>query len=109
MISKLVQWTKDIIAELYPDKSDSAAVSAEMVTEIDTWASVFNNCPKWASKKNQVYTEGDARSVCAELARLTTLELESQVSGSDRAEYINKVYQGVIEQIDTYAEYGKAG
>ena len=108
MISKLVQWTKDIIAELYPDKSDSAAVSVEMVTEIDTWASVFNNCPKWASKKNQVYTEGDARSVCVELARLTTLELESQVSGSDRAEYINKVYQSVIEQIDTYAEYGMA-
>ena len=47
-------------------------------------------------------------AVAGEMSRLITLELKSEVTGSSRADFINKKYAEVIEGIRIPVEYGCA-
>lgn len=47
-------------------------------------------------------------SIASETARLTTLELKSEIGGSKRAEYLNSQYRKVIEKIRIITEYACA-
>lgn len=47
-------------------------------------------------------------AIAFEMARMITIELQSVVSGSPRADFINKCYQRIIDEIRIPVEYGCA-
>lgn len=49
-----------------------------------------------------------AAAVSSELARMITIELSSQISGSARAEYLNRYYREVVENLRVPVELGCA-
>ena len=49
-----------------------------------------------------------ASAIASELARMVTIELPSEISGSRRAEYLQKVYSKLIGNIRVPVEYGCA-
>ena len=112
MLAQIVQWSKNIIDQLIPMQGGAidvgATVSPAMVRGIENWTVLYNNNPLWVSKRDLIFTLGLPGSIASELSRLTTIEMKSEITGSPRADYLNGVYQGFLEDIRTYLEYGCA-
>ena len=88
-------------------KLDGTTVSGTMQREIELWELMYRDKAPWVDNQ-KIFSAGLAASVSAELARLVTLEMKSEVKGSSRADYINGVYQKVLEGIREKVEYGCA-
>lgn len=88
-------------------KLDGTTVSGAMQSSIELWELMYKDQSPWVDNQN-TFSAGLAAAVSAELARLVTLEMESEVTGSKRAEYINEIYQKVLSGIREQAEYGCA-
>ena len=79
------------------------AVSGEMSRAVELWSKMYTGNAPWLS--DTVRSLNLPSAVASELARLTTLEMVSEVTGSARADYINTQYQEVIGNIRRYTEY----
>ena len=88
-------------------KLDGVAVSSVMQSEVELWDLMYRDRAPWVDNK-KVFSAGIAAAVSAEIARLVTLEMKSEVTGSNRANYINEVYQGALSGIREQVEYGCA-
>lgn len=76
------------------------ATSDEMQRSIELWHRMYTD----RSEK----TLGLPAAIANELARLVTIEMKSEITGSKRADFLNKYYQDVIDNIKTPIEYGLA-
>lgn len=76
------------------------AVSEDMEVAMRLWLEIFTNNAPWLSK--DIHSLQLGASIAEEFARLITLEMKSEVTGSKRAEYINEYYQKVLEDIKTH-------
>lgn len=79
---------KNYLASIGADTCD------EMSASIEKWGSMYENGGKLSL----------AAGICAETARLATLEMESVISGSPRADYMNRQYARVLSQIRRVCE-----
>lgn len=71
------------------------AISSEMDNAINLWLKIFTNNAPWNNKDIPSLQLG--ASIAEEFARLITLEMKSEVTGSDRAEFINEEYKKFLE------------
>lgn len=78
----------------------------EMARYIELWDSMYRNEAPWLTK--DVSSCNLPASVASEVSRLVTLELQSEVTGSQRADYLNTQYQKVRKSLRKYVEYGCA-
>lgn len=92
------------INKLADDRNLNVSLSAEMANAIEEWAAIYEGRAIWLSKTCGVKSAGIAASVAAELARLTTLELQTS-AGSDA---FDDVYLKAIDGIRTHVEQGCA-
>ena len=74
------------------------AISPEMATEMQLWKNMYE-------ERGGLHL---AAALSFEMARMVTVELRSTVSGSKRADFINKWYSEVIDNIRIPVEYGCA-
>ena len=82
------------------------AMSDAMAKAVELWANMYANRPPWVDRKTS--TLGLPSAIASEVARMVTIEMKSEISGSTRADYLNEKYQDVIDDIRTYAEYSCA-
>lgn len=112
MLDKVKIWVKGVWRKLFPVSTIESALSIKvdqdtlMNRAIELWTNMYENKPPWLS--DTVSSMNLPASISNEIARLVTLELESIVSGSARADYLNTQYQKVISSIRTYTEYACA-
>lgn len=114
MFEKIKEWflrgidkmlSKSTVEEALKVKS---AVSYEMESAMNLWLKVFTNNAPWLDDEVKSLQLG--ASIAEEFARLITLEMKSEVTGSTRAEYINEYYKKVLEDIKTHlALYNAVG
>lgn len=88
------------------DEQVDYAMSSKTAALIELWSRMYAGKSPWLDCKTQ--DAGIPASVAGEIARLTTLELQSKVEGSSRANYINPIYQGVVEKLRIQTEYAFA-
>lgn len=81
-------------------------LSSEMANQIDLWTRMFENRAPWLNGTTE--SAGLPAAIAGEVARLITLELATEVSGSSRGTYINAVYQKMVKKLRQYVEYGCA-
>lgn len=93
-ISKML--SKSTIEEALKEKT---AVSNEMDRAMRLWLDIFTNNAPWLDKDVKSLQLG--ASIADEFARLITLEMKSEVTGSIRADYINVEYQNVLDDLKT--------
>ncbi len=79
------------------DEQIDYAMSNRTAAHIELWSKMYEDMSPWLNKNIQ--SAGIAATVSGEIARLTVLEVKSEVSGSAKATYINKFYQKVIEKL----------
>lgn len=77
-----------------------------MAGYIELWSAMYEGKSHWL-KKNDENCNLPA-SIAQEIARLVTLELKSECTGSERADYIEKYYAKALESLKKYVEYGCA-
>lgn len=85
--------------------------SPEMEALIDRCGNIYRGRPDWVmDPDDHIKTINFAKSICSETARLTTLAIGIQVSGSTRAtwlqEQVNKVYFKIREWVEYGCAYG---
>lgn len=73
------------------------AISNEMDKAMNLWLKIFTNNAPWLNEEVSSLQLG--ASIAEEFARLITLEMKSEVTGSARADYINEYYQKVLEDL----------
>lgn len=73
------------------------AISNEMDRAMNLWLKIFTNNAPWLNEEVRSLQLG--ASIAEEFARLITLEMKSEVTGSTRADYINQHYQKVLEDL----------
>ncbi|WP_413927420.1 phage portal protein [Clostridioides sp. ZZV14-6045] len=76
------------------------AVSDKMSRSIDLWLNMYKNKSPWLNEVTKSLNL--PATISSEVARLVTLELESEVVGND---FLNKQYQDVLKDIRKYCEY----
>lgn len=104
---------KDIIRQVINKVFNRSSIEREMKTDIaitdkmaqaiGLWSQMYEDKASWVGKT--VKSMNLAATIASEYARLTTLELESNVEGND---YLNTQYQVVIDNIRIYTEYACA-
>lgn len=95
LLTRYMQKTKNKPAE--PDRMQEAVLR---------WNAMYTNRAPWMSE--QIHSLQLPAAISAELARLTTIEMQSAVRGSTRAAYLDKPYQAVLQNIRRFTEYACA-
>ena len=81
-------------------------MSERMEDEILTWKAMYEDTPIWAQKG--VEPVGIPSAVASEIARLTTMEMEVNVSGSAMGDYLNENLLDFLDNAREYTEYACA-
>lgn len=84
------------------------AVSSKMEDSLELWTEMYEDRPVWKDAEKGQLTMNLPAAIASEIARLTTIEMNSMVSGSPRADYINQQYQRVIAKAREFTEYACA-
>ena len=85
---------------------EKSSISERMKEGLKLWCAMYDNTPPWTNER--VKSLNLPAAIAAETARLATIELRSEITGSERAAYLNKMYQPVLAQLRRYVEYGCA-
>ncbi len=93
----LVIYKKRVIG-IFSLKDYLASIGAENLSEmsaaINQWGGLYENGGRLSL----------ASGICAETARLATLEFESKISGSERADFLNSQYEKFLKQLRKWCE-----
>jgi len=113
MFQKLISWMRGVFSKML-HISDAkralkvdVAISSDMQMAIDTWAQMFQEKAAWLNPNTQ--SLGLPAAIAGEIARLVTVEMESKVEGSARADYLQAEYQVVLDGLRVNAEVAAAG
>lgn len=108
------RWLKGVIGRMFGVDSVAGALNGEvlvsnkMQTAIEKWWDMFLNRPAWVSEED-VPTLSLPSAIAGEIARLVTVEAESALTGSERAEYLNEPWQELMHDLRRQVEYAVAG
>lgn len=81
------------------------AMSAKTSALIELWSRMYEEKAPWLHNTDNANIPA---TIAGEIARLTTLELQSKVEGSPRAECMDAVYQQVLGKLRVQTEYAFA-
>lgn len=82
------------------------ATTPEMLEAISLWADMYQNDAPWLS--STVKSLNLPSAISAEIARLATIEMKSEITGSQRADMLNRAYSDVLLNLRRFLEYGCA-
>jgi A118 family predicted phage portal protein len=77
-----------------------------MANALQEWALMYSNQAEWLSK--DVKSLNLPASIAAEISRAVTIEMEVEISGSSRADYLAEQMEAVTNKLRQYTEYGVA-
>ena len=76
-------------------------------SKVKKWVDIYEGNPYWISDNPgevKVVSRNMAASVASELARKVTIEMDSHITGDERAEYLDKQYQRALGRIRSVVE-----
>lgn len=73
-----------------------------MTDKIMLWADMYENNAPWIV--DEVTGLNLPAAIAAEFARLVTIEIDTFISGSERAGYLNSIYEEVIDKVRNFTE-----
>lgn len=109
---KIIDWIKAVIQRMIGSntiKSNfgvESSITQAMANKISMWSRMYQNHADWLNDRTKSLNLPAA--IASELARLTTLEMKSEVTGSSRADYLNESYRNVLDDIMIQCEYACA-
>lgn len=86
----------------------TSITSADMDRWVQECANIYQGNPCWLNSDDDIDTVNFAKAVCSETARLATLALKITLTGSARAEWLQKQIDSVYFLLREWVEYGCA-
>lgn len=115
MFERMRKWINSVkytilpVATIQEALGVELAVSTDMANAIDLWDDMFRDEAPWLfDPRRPAESLGLPAAIASELARLITIEMESEVTGSARADYLNVQYQPVLGRLRQSVEFGAA-
>ena len=96
-----ISWIKGVIGNMFRTKDAKKAfnidpiLSARMEYAIADWGRIVSGKPVWLSKEDDVRTINFAKFLCSDTAKKICLDIDVNVDGSARAEYLETVVNAV--------------
>lgn len=90
------------------DFNVSDVTSSAMKSFISKCGNIYAGYPEWVKDEGDVKTVNFAKTICSEVARLTTLAIGIKIEGSARAEWLQKQIDNVYYQLRQWTEYASA-
>lgn len=112
MLQKFLNWIRQVVSKMLGKTNVQEAIgadvsiSSEMAEAISLWERLYNGNPPWETET--VQSTDLPSAVASEFARLIMTELESEISGSARADWLNEQYQQFRDTIQKDVELGCA-
>lgn len=118
MFSNLLEWIRKQVSRILPSKTVEEKleiefdISDEMIDSIEKWSKMYEGNADWIDG-DKVKSLNIASSVASEMARLVTIEMESEITSgkkeeNGRATYLNNQYQKVVDSLRVQTEYAAA-
>lgn len=81
-------------------------ISAEMVTALQQWSAIYLNTAEWLNA--DVHSMNLGAAISGEIARTVTIEMDLEISGSPRADFLKLQMEPVLAKVRQQVEYGNA-
>lgn len=112
MFEKFLNWIKGVVKMFSKETINNIldvniAISSDMANAITLWENIYENEAEWL-KKDEIESLELGASIANEFARLTTLEMKTEITGSERANFLDKQYKKVLEHLNEKLEIGNA-
>lgn len=109
----LIAWIKEKFNMLFKNKAKEEfkvenITSEEMARLIERCADIYRGKPEWVNLDEHIKTINFAKAICAETARLATIQLKIDIDGGARAEWLQKQAYGIMFKLREWVEYGCA-
>lgn len=85
-------WLRTLANKLFPQEVNDSYLYDNMEDAIEDWLEIYYDEPFWAEDCHDK-TLNLGASVASEFARLMMIEFESKITGSERAEFLQKQYE----------------
>lgn len=109
IISTIKGWFTMLLKSRAKDEFNITPItSSEMAAWVDECARIYQGNPCWLDEDDHVDTINFAKSICSEVARLTTMGIGITVDGSARADWIQQQIEKIYYQLRDWVEYGCA-
>jgi A118 family predicted phage portal protein len=82
------------------------ALSGEMSSALQLWTSMYLNQADWLS--GEIKSLNLAAAIASEISRAVTIEMETEITGSPRADYLYEQMESALKNIRQMTEYGVA-
>ena len=111
MFNKFLGWIRSVVNKMFNVNIGTKfnvdiAISNDMITAISLWEKLYKDKAPWINK--DVISCGLPASIAREFATSSLLEFESDITGSPRADFLNKKYKRVKNKLRKNLEYGCA-
>jgi len=109
MFRKILGWIRSAINKMFnlnigTKFNVDIAISNKMETAINLWEKMYKDEAPWLN--DDVVSAGLASGISREFATSTLVEFESEITGSKRADYLNKKYKKLKKKLRKNLEYG---
>ncbi len=117
MFDELQNFFRRVVSKIFPVKNVSEALNIElpinqsMAERVARWRDMYMDNPEWSRTDDwkQFKTAGLPAAIASELTRLTTLEMETEITGEGpRADFLQEQYEPVVRAMRVQAEYAAA-
>lgn len=113
MINTIKDFAKKVVNKLFNKEDIKQAtgievdMSMEMQSKINLWAQMYRDKAPWIDN-DKMFSLNLPSAIASEFARLTTLEMKTEITGSPRADYLNDSYKKFIKNIRNDVEFACA-
>lgn len=112
MLQKFINWVRQVLSKLVSKSTIkeklqiNVAISPAMEEHIATCTAIYENKASWLNDDVQSMNLGC--TIASEFARTITIESESEIVGSARADFLNEQYQRFLKYLRQYTEFAGA-
>lgn len=100
-------WLRNLANKLFPQEVNDSYLYENMDDAMEDWLGIYHDEPFW-KKDCHGKTLNLGASVASEFARLIMIEFESEITGSERAEFLQKQYERLKNVLRIKLESGCA-
>lgn len=109
MFNKILGWIRSVVNKMFNTNIGNKfkvdiAISDKMINAISLWDKMYRDEAPWLGE--DVISTGLSASISREIATSTTVEFGSEITGSPRADYLNKIYKKLKKNLRKNLEYG---
>ena len=109
MFNKILGWIRSVIDKVFNVNigtkfNVNVAISDKMASAINLWEKMYKDEAPWL--KEDIISAGLPASISREFSTSTTVEFESEITGSQRADFLNERYKKLKKKLRRNLEYG---